>query len=67
MYFVEYSNTQKCFHINDIETMIEQNRKNALENGSSDYFCIGMYFTYEQAEEFIKKFKKRLEERKERC
>jgi len=58
MYFVEYSPKQKCFHVDDCETLIKGNRARVLELFAvpgtyiPDYIPIGMFEDIEAANDF---------------
>ena len=56
MWVVEHSNKQNCYHIDNLERVLEININNLRNNGESDYqiICLG---TYEECEKFVNKIK----------
>jgi hypothetical protein len=46
---LEWSFSQKCFHIDDMATIIRENRSMILKGGSTDYVLIGLFANEEDA------------------
>jgi hypothetical protein len=49
---LEWSPSQKCFHIQTVKKMLEDNRSVFLSKGGSDYLPIGIFATDEDLERF---------------
>ncbi len=50
---VEWSPSQKCFHLQSYEEMIRDNLSVFKRGSMTDYLCIGIFETYEQASNYI--------------
>lgn len=59
MVTVEYSSTQKCFHVDDLEKVLSLNMTNALHRQTNDYQIIGIFQDDQAADKFIAEFKRR--------
>lgn len=57
---VEYSVSQKCFHINTLDTAITQNLRGIGRGGQPDFVVVGMAETYEEAIELSEKIEAEL-------
>ena len=58
MFAVEYSVSQKAFHVQTLENMLVNNIENIKESKSLDYIPVGFCRNEEDANSFIEKFKK---------
>ena len=56
-YVVEFSTRQKFFHISTFKESIESNIRTALNNIDNDYKIIGIFETYEQANDFCNQYR----------
>ncbi len=59
-YFVEYSVSQQCFHIDTINRTFETNINSIINDISNDYKVITIVDSYKEAQEYIRNFKKNL-------
>lgn len=57
MFSVEYSESQKCLHVDDITKTIQTNRRKMVSNMENDWSIIGLFVTLEEAEDFAKRVK----------
>ena len=58
---VEWSLSQQCFHLQSYEEMIRDNLSVFKRESMTDYLCDGIFKTYEQASNYIKNLRERLE------
>lgn len=58
---VEYSVRQDCFHISDLTTVLDTNQRTSLQQIDNDYRIIGLFDTWEKANEFADTFRKGIE------
>lgn len=56
----EYSHSQNNFHCDYLSVSINRNINSVKDNKSSDWITIGIFETWEKAQEFIEEFKKQL-------
>jgi len=54
---VEWSPSQQCFHLQTLEEMIRDNLSVFKGKSMTDYLCIGIFGTYEQASNYIRKLR----------
>ena len=59
---VEYSISQDCFHVDDLDCVIQRNLQRVFEKGGADYKIIGIFNTQDEACEYAKVCRKKLEE-----
>ena len=50
---VEWSPSQKCFHVQEVEGMLRDNRSVFLKKSMTDYLCIGIFETEEELQKFL--------------
>ena len=55
---VEYSKSQKCFHINTLNGMVKSNLRVFFSDKQCDYLPIGIFNNDKEAHEYIEKMKK---------
>lgn len=55
---LEYSVSQNCFHIDFLSRIIETNRMNVLDQNSMDFQLLGIFDSWEAAEEAVKDFRR---------
>lgn len=58
---VEYSISQDCFHVDDIDYVIQRNLKRTLFGGGADYQIIAICDTQEEADNFASECRKKME------
>lgn len=58
---VEYSVSQKCFHIHDVESMIIKNLKTIMQKMEGDYLPIAIFETEQGANAFIEMVRETIE------
>ena len=63
-YVVEYSYSQRAWHIDTLDSAITRNIDDMLEGRVNDYKIINMFGSYELANEWLERFIKELEKRK---
>ena len=56
-YTIEYSASQKCFHIDTLSNVLKINRMNCVSQNSNDYQIIDICGSFEEAERALKKFR----------
>lgn len=56
----EYSVTQNCFHVYDMNEMVKNNLENTLRQSHSDYLPIGFFETEIEAHDFTEKVREQL-------
>ena len=56
---VEYSQSQKCYHIETVQDMLDKNRAAMLAGHSTTYEPLEIVETYEKADQFIREIKKK--------
>lgn len=59
LWAIEYSVSQRCFHIEQLEDYVVNNIYDITQNLSSDYRLIGLCLTYEGTRDFIELFQMR--------
>lgn len=57
----EYSRSQNKFHCDFLKVSLDRNLRIILNNQVNDWITIGIFETWEETQEFIKKFKKQLD------
>jgi hypothetical protein len=57
---VEWSPSQRSFHLQTYEEMIMDNERVFMGESMTDYLCIGVFETYEQASNYISKLQEML-------
>jgi len=62
LYVVEYSASQGCFHIHQVEDMLETNLRTFVRSTQPGYIPIAIVETHEQAGEIIETILKKLPE-----
>lgn len=60
---VEYSLTQKCYHVSDVRETIKTNNRMILTGKDNRYLIIALCETREEADEFIEQHKRLIKER----
>ena len=58
---VEWSPSQQCFHLQTLAEMIRDNLSVFKMESITDYLCIGIFESHEQASNYIRKLRERLE------
>lgn len=56
----EYSYSQNKFHCDYLKESLKNNRNAVLKNEPSDWILLGIFKTWNEAQEFIEKTKKRI-------
>jgi hypothetical protein len=51
---VEWSPSQKCFHLQTLVEMIRDNLSVFKKESMTDYLCIGIFETHDQASKYIR-------------
>ncbi len=59
---VLYSESQGCFHLESLQEYILSNLRDIEFGKSSDYKLIGVFKTYEEADAYIKRIEKQLQQ-----
>ena len=57
-YVVEWSPTQQCFHSQTLAEMLRDNLSVFRGESMTDYLCIGIFKTSEQASNYIRQLRK---------
>jgi hypothetical protein len=57
---VEWSSSQAAFHLQTLAEMIQNNLSVFKGESMTDYLCIGIFETYEQASNYIRKLREML-------
>lgn len=65
-YFVEYSVSQQCFHIDTVNRTFMKNLELALNNISNDYQVIAIAENYDEANNIVYKVRKELKSIREK-
>jgi hypothetical protein len=60
LYVLEYSPSQKCFHIDSLETAIETNLRQLKDGHPSDWALVGVTESREEAHKMIDMIKNQL-------
>ena len=60
---VEYSRSQECFHVDDLDYTLQRNMRTLL-NGGADYKIIAIFDTQNEACEFASKCREKMESKK---
>lgn len=55
MISVEYSKSQKCLHVDDLQKVLKINREKFLLNQVNDWEIIAVFETMEEADKFANK------------
>ena len=50
---VEFSPSQKCFHVGTVLEMIRDNRRVFKKKSMTDYLCIGIFETESELQSFL--------------
>jgi len=58
-YVALWSPSQKCFHVETKEEMLERNIAQCMRNSCADYITLGIYPTREECNDLIELIKKR--------
>jgi hypothetical protein len=56
-YAVEWSPSQQCFHLQTLAEMLRDNLRVFKGESMTDYLCIGIFETYEQASNYIRQLR----------
>ena len=59
-YVAEYSFSQNNFHCDRLDTSITKNKDACFNGQESDWIIIGIFDTWEETQNFINEFKKKL-------
>lgn len=59
---VEFSLSQKCFHVETIKQMLDNNQINMERRKQTDYIPIGIFKNRDLADEFIQQTKDRIKD-----
>lgn len=62
IYVVEFSLSQKAFHIDTLDVSIKNNQTNMALRTQNDYQIIGAFNTYEQASYFISQIRDKVKD-----
>ena len=57
IFVVEYSVSQKCFHIDNITKSLKNNLKMFINETLNDYMILGLFDSIEKADDFITELK----------
>ena len=52
---VDWSPSQKCFHLEMLSEMLRDNLSVFRGESMTDYLCVGIFETYEEASKYIQK------------
>lgn len=53
LYVVEYSVSQECFHVHQMEDMLQKNMKSMMDKRAGDYLPIAVFNTEQDAGTFV--------------
>lgn len=62
LHVVEFSLSQKCFHLHSAMEMIKGNMMNIIGRCQDDWAVIGIFETEEDADKFIEKYRDRIKD-----
>jgi len=60
---VEYSISQDCFHVDDLERILKSNTVDMFLKHENDYKIIAIFETQKEANEFADECRRKIEER----
>lgn len=63
LFTAEYSASQNCFHVSDLERTLCINRGNALDRRSNDYQILAITKSMDEAQEYCKAFREKMKQR----
>lgn len=58
MFFVEYSKSQKCFHVDEVKRSLKSNLQALRAYRPTDYIPIGLFETCEEAHKYVEIIRK---------
>ncbi len=59
---VEYSISQDCFHVDDLDNVMQKNLRRVFEGVDADYKIIAIFDTQDDACEYASNLRKKLED-----
>jgi len=62
LYVVEWSPSQRCFHLQTVIEMVRDNLNVLMGKSITDYLCVGVFESYDQASDFIARLQKKLDD-----
>lgn len=63
-YTAEFSASQNCFHVGDLDRTLAINRGNAMDKRSNDYQILAITKTMDEAQAYCKEFRKKQKDRR---